>query len=64
MTPFETAINNLDEKSAYIFVGEQLVKADRVNITGDIAQVFLATPINGGIRVIFMHIHNLVLAGS
>jgi len=62
MSTFRNSVNNLDEKSAYVMVGDKLVKASRINVVDDLVEVFLSTPITG-INKIYIHIDNIVLAG-
>lgn len=64
MSTFRSAVNNLDDKSAYVMVSDTLVLATNLNIVDDMVEVTLSTPITGGINKIFVHIDNLVLASN
>ncbi|ACE83602.1 hypothetical protein [Cellvibrio japonicus] len=64
MSTFRNAINNLDDKSAYIMVGNMLVLATALNVIDDMVEVTLSAPISNGINKIFIHINNLVLASN
>ncbi|MCL1066894.1 hypothetical protein L2735_08755 [Shewanella olleyana] len=64
MSTFRNAVNSLDDKSAYIMVGDTLILATNLNVVDDMVEVTLSTPISGGISRIFVHIDNLVLASN
>lgn len=64
MSTFRNAVNSLDDKSAYVMVGDTLVLATNLTIVDDMVEVTLGTPISGGIDRIFVHIDNLVLASN
>jgi hypothetical protein len=64
MSTFRNAVNSLDDKSAYVMVGDSLILATNLNVVDDMVEVTLSTPISGGISMIFVHIDNLVLASN
>ena len=64
MSTFRNAVNSLDDKSAYVMVGDTLILATNLNVVDDMVEVTLSTPISGGITKIFVHIDNLVLASN
>ncbi|WP_339074956.1 hypothetical protein [Teredinibacter turnerae] len=64
MSTFRNAVSTLDDKSAYVMVGDTLVLATNLNVVDDMVEVTLSTPISGGINKIFVHIDNLVLASK
>lgn len=64
MNTFRNAVNSLDDKSAYVMVGDTLILATNLNVVDDMVEVTLSVPISGGITKIFVHIDNLVLASN
>ena len=63
MSVFRTAVQNLEGKSAYILIGDSLVKVTTLNVTDDLVEVKLDAPISG-INRIYVHIDNIVLADN
>lgn len=62
MSTFRNAVNSLDDKSAYVMLGDSLVLANSLNVVDDMVEVKLSAPISGSITKIYVHIDNIVLA--
>jgi len=63
MSVFRTAVQNLKGKSAYILIGDSLVKATTLNVTDDLVEAKLEKTISD-INRIYVHIDNIVLADN
>lgn len=64
MSTFRNAVISLDDKAAYVMVGDTLVLATSLNVVDDMVEVKLSSSISGGITKIYVHIDNLVLADN
>jgi len=60
MSTFRNAVKKSDGKSAYIFIGNSIVKAT-IKINDDLVEAFLDDPIEGLDRL-YIHIDHIIFA--